>query len=191
MMAEWPNDGQLPQFTDPSFFDAGSGFPLTQDGINVNDQSFAQSFSQPLTNAPNHQEPYSGDSEISRHQPYLPAQHATAGPTLDPSNLSLEAFFMSSGGWRPPEPCDYCRRMRLQCFMLQTTEANPNPVTSCSSCVALFRQCSLAERAKRHHSAFETSAPVIGQLHGVSEEDGATLIGSAPLLQQPQTQPQS
>ncbi|PHH58886.1 hypothetical protein CDD82_2618 [Ophiocordyceps australis] len=54
--------------------------------------------------------------------------------------------------------------------MLQTTPANPNPVNSCSSCVALFRQCSLAERSKRQPCYFETSSPVIGQLHGVNEE---------------------
>lgn len=91
---------------------------------------------------------------------------------LTPAAWGLEAFFLSNGAWCPPEPCTYCRKMRLQCFMLQTTEANPNPVTSCSSCVALFRQCSLAEREKRHPSEFETSNPVIGQLHGVSEEGG-------------------
>lgn len=43
---------------------------------------------------------------------------------------------------------------------------------SCSSCIALFRQCSLAERAKRQACCFETAAPVIGQLHGVTEEGG-------------------
>lgn len=80
-------------------------------------------------------------------------------------------FFLPQGAWRPPEPCTYCRRMRLQCFSLQTTEANPNPVTSCSSCVALFRQCSLAERHKRQPHRYETNRPVIDQLHGIREDD--------------------
>ncbi|KAL2830364.1 hypothetical protein BJY01DRAFT_254682 [Aspergillus pseudoustus] len=80
-------------------------------------------------------------------------------------------FFLPQGAWRPPEPCAYCRRMRLQCFSLQTTDANPNPVTACSSCVALFRQCSLAERQMRQPHDYETAHPVIDQLHGVREED--------------------
>ncbi|OJI95805.1 hypothetical protein ASPVEDRAFT_871184 [Aspergillus versicolor CBS 583.65] len=80
-------------------------------------------------------------------------------------------FFLPQGAWRPPEPCTYCRRMRLQCFSLQTTDANPNPVTSCSSCVALFRQCSLAERHKRQPHQYETNRPVIDQLHGIREDD--------------------
>lgn len=84
---------------------------------------------------------------------------------------AMEEFFAKNGAWRPPEPCVHCRRSRLQCFILQTTEANPNPVHSCSSCVALFRSCSLAERSKRGHSHFETAHPVIGHLHGVNEED--------------------
>lgn len=83
---------------------------------------------------------------------------------------ALEEFFAKNGAWRPLEPCVHCRRSRLQCFILQTTEANPNPVNSCSSCVALFRSCSLAERSKRGHSQFETAHPVIGHLHGVNEE---------------------
>lgn len=80
-------------------------------------------------------------------------------------------FFLPQGAWRPPEPCTYCRRMRLQCFSLQTTDANPNPVTSCSSCVALFRQCSLAEQHKRQPHHYETNRPVIDQLHGIMEDD--------------------
>ncbi|KAL4885652.1 hypothetical protein BJY04DRAFT_231088 [Aspergillus karnatakaensis] len=80
-------------------------------------------------------------------------------------------FFLPQGAWRPQEPCTYCRRMRLQCFSLQTTDANPNPVTSCSSCVALFRQCSLAERHKRQPHHYETDRPVIDQLHGIREDD--------------------
>ncbi|KAL3482744.1 hypothetical protein BJX62DRAFT_221253 [Aspergillus germanicus] len=82
-----------------------------------------------------------------------------------------DEFFLPHGAWRPPEPCTYCRRMRLQCFSLQTTDANPNPVRSCSSCVALFRQCSLAERYKRQPHHYETSRPVIDQLHGIREDD--------------------
>ncbi|CEL03643.1 hypothetical protein ASPCAL04795 [Aspergillus calidoustus] len=90
-----------------------------------------------------------------------------------------DEFFLPYGAWRPPEPCTYCRRMRLQCFSLQTTDANPNPVRSCSSCVALFRQCSLAERHKRQPHHYETSRPVIDQLHGIREDDAYVGEGSA------------
>ncbi|KAJ0416749.1 hypothetical protein BJY00DRAFT_221109 [Aspergillus carlsbadensis] len=93
-----------------------------------------------------------------------------------------DEFFLPHGAWRPLEPCTYCRRMRLQCFSLQTTDANPNPVRSCSSCVALFRQCSLAERHKRQPHYYETSRPVIDQLHGIREDeaflgDGTSNLG--------------
>ncbi|KAI1361704.1 hypothetical protein F5Y08DRAFT_11428 [Xylaria arbuscula] len=98
----------------------------------------------------------------------------------DLSVVNLDGFLLQNGGWRPPVPCSYCRRMRFQCFVLQTTDANPNPIESCSTCVALFRDCSLAERGKRDPSQFETSAPVIGHLHGVNEEGSSHLaLGSA------------
>lgn len=88
---------------------------------------------------------------------------------------AIDEFFIKNGAHRPPAPCSYCQRQRLQCLILQTTSANPNPVSSCSSCVALYRDCSLAERGKREASVYETVLPVIGHLHGVCEEiDGAT-----------------
>lgn len=86
---------------------------------------------------------------------------------------AMDEFFRLQGGWRPPVPCSHCKRLRLQCFMLQTTNANPNPITACSSCVALYRHCSLAGPAKRQASTFETPNPVIGQLHGVYEDECA------------------
>jgi len=90
---------------------------------------------------------------------------------IDVGALSaMDVFFRQQGGWRPPAPCSHCKRLRLQCFMLQTTGANPNPITACSSCVALYRHCSLAGPAKRQASTFETPNPVIGQLHGVYED---------------------
>lgn len=73
------------------------------------------------------------------------------------------------GAYRPAAPCSHCRRHRLQCLILRTTPANPNPVTSCSSCVALFRECSLAKGEKRLPSRFETFSPVLGHLHGLPE----------------------
>lgn len=87
----------------------------------------------------------------------------------------IDDFFLKNGAYRPPVPCHQCKRQKLQCLILQTTEANPNPITSCSSCVALFRDCSLAERSKRQASSFETQLPVIGHLHGVNEEDDTLL----------------
>ncbi|KAB8202012.1 hypothetical protein BDV34DRAFT_228739 [Aspergillus parasiticus] len=73
------------------------------------------------------------------------------------------------GAYCPPHPCSYCRKHRLQCLIIRTTPANPNPITSCSSCVALFRECSLAIGEKRQPSGFETLAPAIGHLHGLRE----------------------
>jgi hypothetical protein len=90
---------------------------------------------------------------------------------------AMDEFFRLQGGWRPPVPCTHCKRLRLQCFMLQTALANPNPVKSCSSCVALYRHCSLAGPAKRQASTFETPKPVIGQLHGVYEDERVNHIG--------------
>lgn len=98
------------------------------------------------------------------------AQQPAASARRGSFQEAMEEFFAKNGAWRPPEPCNHCRRLRLQCFILQTTAANPNPVHSCSSCVALFRNCSLAERSKRDHCDFETARPVIGHLHGVNEE---------------------
>ncbi|SPO07313.1 uncharacterized protein DNG_10007 [Cephalotrichum gorgonifer] len=90
------------------------------------------------------------------------------GLNVDGTFLNSEAAY--HGAYRPPMACSHCQRHRLQCFILRTTSANPNPISSCSSCVALFRECSLAGQGKRDHSHFETPQPVIGQLHGVNEE---------------------
>ncbi|TQV94043.1 homeobox and C2H2 transcription factor [Cordyceps javanica] len=99
------------------------------------------------------------------------ASGSGSGSAPAPGNAAIiDEFFVKNGAYRPPEPCLQCKRQRLHCLILQTTDANPNPITSCSSCVALFRDCSLAERGKRRASSFETSRPVIGHLHGVSEE---------------------
>ncbi|KAJ5762392.1 uncharacterized protein N7511_005774 [Penicillium nucicola] len=75
------------------------------------------------------------------------------------------------GAYRPAISCSHCRRHRLQCLIIRTTEANPNPKTSCSSCVALFRECSLAKGEKRFPAGFETMTPVLGHLHGVPEDE--------------------
>lgn len=106
--------------------------------------------------------------------PPPPSQYIGANlHNIDHSATTIEEFFQKTGGSRPPVPCDYCRRLRLQCLRLQTTAANPNPIEACSSCVALYRECSLVtKRFKRKPSAFETPLPVIGHLHGLSEEVG-------------------
>lgn len=96
------------------------------------------------------------------------------------SSTAMDEFLRSQGGWRPPVPCSHCKRLRLQCFMLQTTSANPNPITSCSSCVALYRHCSLAGPTKRQASTFETPRPVIGQLHGVYEDEQISQVMESP-----------
>jgi hypothetical protein len=85
-------------------------------------------------------------------------------------SIPWEEFFTQSDAFPAPKPCDYCRKHRLQCLILRTSYANPNPEHSCSTCVGLYRGCSLAKGRKREAAAFETSGPVIGQLHGVNEE---------------------
>ncbi|KAL4893735.1 hypothetical protein BDV59DRAFT_201507 [Aspergillus ambiguus] len=89
------------------------------------------------------------------------------------------------GAYSPPTPCTYCRRHRLQCLIIRTTPANPNPVTSCSSCVALFRECSLAHGEKRQASRFETHAPVLGHLHGLREQTEDTNAAAGPAEAEP------
>lgn len=91
----------------------------------------------------------------------------TTGANNDPS---WSQFLTDREAHFAPEPCSYCRRHRLQCLIMATGPANPNPENSCSTCVGLFRGCSLARGRKRDPSGFETADPVIGQLHGVSEE---------------------
>ncbi|KAF4958502.1 hypothetical protein FSARC_11003 [Fusarium sarcochroum] len=99
----------------------------------------------------------------------IPAPVPNSNDPIDTPMTTIDEFFIKNGASRPPAPCTNCRRTRLQCLILHTTVDNPNPTKSCSSCVALFRECSLAGRKKREPSAFETSEPVIGRLHGVSE----------------------
>ncbi|KAI9150049.1 Homeobox protein homothorax [Paramyrothecium foliicola] len=100
-------------------------------------------------------------------------ESALSGATLAPNRApTIEDFFIQRGARRSPVPCSLCKRKRLQCIILQTGEANPNPTHSCSSCVALFRECSLSS-GKRNPSSFETMLPVIGQLHGVPEDVAA------------------
>ena len=126
------------------------------------------------------------------HPPLRPHPDGTVAPAmlLKSSELAgiypecpstVDAFCLINGARRPSEPCDHCRRLRLQCIILQTTLANPNPVSCCSSCAALFRDCSLANEGKRLPSLFETPQPVIGQLHGIGEEGDLGFAHSAVL----------
>ncbi|KAI0460165.1 hypothetical protein F5B21DRAFT_134450 [Xylaria acuta] len=85
--------------------------------------------------------------------------------------VDLEKLIFENGVEQPLAPCSHCRRQRLKCYVLQTTSHNPNPVRSCSSCVALFQDCSLAEQGKRPACDFETPQPVIGRLHGIPDAD--------------------
>ncbi|KAJ5297499.1 hypothetical protein PENANT_c005G07253 [Penicillium antarcticum] len=91
------------------------------------------------------------------------------GQFLPQQNLNNVSQWLD-GAYRPAVPCSHCRRHKLQCLIIRTTEANPNPKTSCSSCVALFRECSLAKGEKRFPAGFETMTPVLGHLHGVPED---------------------
>ncbi|KAG7286517.1 hypothetical protein NEMBOFW57_008828 [Staphylotrichum longicolle] len=92
------------------------------------------------------------------------------------------------GAYHPPVPCTYCQQHRLQCLTLRTTAANPNPVTSCSSCAALFRECSLSRGEKRNAAGFETVVPVFNHLHGVAEWTEEDLISGVYAPQQSESQ---
>ncbi|EKJ75370.1 hypothetical protein FPSE_04451 [Fusarium pseudograminearum CS3096] len=107
----------------------------------------------------------------------------TASGSVQTPLTSIDEFLIKNGASRPPAPCTNCRRSRLQCLILQTTLANPNPDSSCSTCVALFRECSLSGRKKREPSDFETLEPVIGRLHGVSEHG---ILGVPPTVEEGQ-----
>ena len=109
--------------------------------------------------------------------------NSTYPQAVDSSSLLAEGGFTNvpqwlDGAYHPPEPCAYCKKYRLQCLILRTSPANPNPVTACSSCVALFRECSLAQGEKRLPSEFETGSLALGHLHGVMErgEDGVSRV---------------
>jgi hypothetical protein len=114
----------------------------------------------------------------------IPAPLPTSNVTIQTTLTSIDEFFIKNGASRPPAPCANCRRSRLQCLILQTTLANPNPTKSCSSCVALFRECSLSGHKKREPSDFETLEPVIGRLHGVSEHG---ILGVPPTVEEGQS----
>jgi hypothetical protein len=119
--------------------------------------------------------PFLGGEEVFREPPIF-SQHDAVfsrnqmgnAPIL-PSNFNNVAEWLD-GAYRPPKPCDHCRRHRLQCLILRRTPDNPNPVPSCSSCVGLFRPCSFGRGEKRQASRFETLTPVMGHLHGLPEE---------------------
>ncbi|KAL1963440.1 hypothetical protein VTN77DRAFT_8341 [Rasamsonia byssochlamydoides] len=114
---------------------------------------------------------------LSRAETGNALQNATSSPAAVSSAREAELRGQDfanvpqwlDGAYRPPVPCTYCRQRRLQCLIIRTTPVNPNPVTSCSSCAALFRECSLARGEKRQPSDFETVTPVYGHLHGVTE----------------------
>lgn len=111
--------------------------------------------------------PFSSDA------PPLPSVGTSPLPLPQESPVNVSQWL--EGSYRPSVPCDHCRKYRLQCLIIRTTEANPNPTMACSSCVALFRECSLARGEKRHPSQFETQFPVLGHLHGLPEiEDGVS-----------------
>lgn len=105
--------------------------------------------------------------------PPLPSVGTSPLPLSQESLVNVSQWL--EGSYHPPVPCVHCRKYRLQCLIIRTTEANPNPTMACSSCVALFRECSLARGEKRHPSQFETQFPVLGHLHGLPEvEDGVS-----------------
>ncbi|PWY90373.1 hypothetical protein BO94DRAFT_462894 [Aspergillus sclerotioniger CBS 115572] len=119
-----------------------------------------------------------GPVENTSLDPVIPGETRRDFAETDPTNHSsirpTDDFSVSrwlEGAYRPSVPCAHCQQHRLQCLIIRTTPANPNPVSSCSSCVALFRECSLARGEKRHPAGFETFFPVFNHLHGVTDEN--------------------
>jgi hypothetical protein len=108
-----------------------------------------------------------GSLEILPGEDLGDGQHTDNSTTIPLPDVS--ALQWLDGAYYPAVPCGYCQQYRLQCLIIRTTPANPNPVSSCSSCVALFRECSLARGEKRHPAGFETVFPVFNHLHGVTE----------------------
>lgn len=181
---QWPQS--LPDSGLQSIFDAEipGGWALddpTADWSALNDFYFCSS--EPtnldwpqragLESNPNLTSP-SGENNAGQQAPDVSSAtaHVTdAGDSI--SELQLRDIVNVSqwldGAYRPAVPCSHCRKHRLQCLIIRTTAANPNPVTSCSSCVALFRECSLAKGEKRVAAGFETYTPVLGHLHGLPE----------------------
>ncbi|KAL4865018.1 hypothetical protein BDV12DRAFT_156793 [Aspergillus spectabilis] len=119
-----------------------------------------------------------GPNISNKQQTLAPSQTETAPIVLPGFNNVAEWL---DGAYRPPAPCDYCRRHRLQCLILRRTSDNPNPIPSCSSCVGLFRPCSFGKGEKRQASRFETLSPVLGHLHGLIEEEGDGVSLTTPL----------
>jgi hypothetical protein len=115
-----------------------------------------------------------GSLDIPLGEQLWDGQHAGTSTTTPLPDVNASQWL--DGAYYPAVPCLYCQQYRLQCLILRTTSANPNPVTSCSSCVALFRECSLALGEKRQPAGFETFAPVFNQLHGVTEWTEEALV---------------
>lgn len=91
-------------------------------------------------------------------------------PFISSGVTSLDQFFSDHGAHLSPVPCTHCARLKMQCLVIKTTSVNPNPIAGCTSCASLFRYCSLAQNQKRRALGYETPLPVIGQLHGISED---------------------
>ncbi|KAL4914866.1 hypothetical protein BDW62DRAFT_136092 [Aspergillus aurantiobrunneus] len=119
------------------------------------------------------------DGSLALDQNRTQTGNTSTRTPIVPSGFNNVAEWLD-GAYRPPTPCDHCRRHRLQCLILRRTSDNPNPVPSCSSCVGLFRPCSFGRGEKRQASGFETLSPVLGHLHGVIEEGDEDGSGRKP-----------
>ncbi|KAJ5375032.1 Homeodomain [Penicillium concentricum] len=159
---------------DPSF-DTNTGYEFQPFPLNISDLEWSQ-----WTNSESHLVPTADAQPGHQHHEELkfsenlydiapPLAGEYVGPSLSQPSLTNVSQWLD-GAHRPAVSCAHCRRHRLQCLIIRTGPANPNPKNSCSSCVALFRECSLAKGEKRLPSGFETFSPVLGHLHGVPED---------------------
>jgi hypothetical protein len=168
-------DHSLP---DDSIFqaDAVNDFYLeSSDGGDLEWRQWINHESQPISDRQFEPQAY---GEIQQHFDGM-ADSISPAPTHCLEQSLLQPNFNNVSQWldgafRPPVSCSHCRKHRLQCLTIRTTEANPNPKAACSSCVALFRECSLAKGEKRFPAGFETMTPVLGHLHGVPEDENTS-----------------
>ncbi|KAJ5504346.1 Homeodomain [Penicillium fimorum] len=164
---QWMQEG-------PSF-DTNTGYEFQSFPLDISDLEWSQwtnseSHLVPTTDAQSgHQDHEELKVSENLYDPAPPLAAEYVDPSLSQPSLTNVSQWLD-GAYRPPVSCAHCHRHRLQCLIIRTGPANPNPKNSCSSCVALFRECSLAKGEKRLPSGFETFSPVLGHLHGVPED---------------------
>ncbi|KAL1978300.1 hypothetical protein VTN31DRAFT_1159 [Thermomyces dupontii] len=91
-----------------------------------------------------------------------PAETAAAADHADSpesaQNLGYPAFKSDYPMFKVPEPCDFCRRMGLDCFLIERGELK----NGCTCCISLYRECSFTHK--------NTNDKGLDTLHTVNED---------------------